>query len=118
MDAKPLNIGVIGAGRIGKIHAENLVTRISGVKVVAVADPNQSAAVDLAKKLHIENVYSDYHEILADPTVDAVIICSSTDTHANMMVEAAQAGKHIFCEKPVDHSLEKIDRALEAVSMR
>src|SRR5690606_1766080 len=54
-------------------------------------------------------------EIFADPAIDAVMICSSTNTHANLIIEAAQAGKHIFCEKPIDHSLEKIDRALDAV---
>jgi myo-inositol 2-dehydrogenase/D-chiro-inositol 1-dehydrogenase len=57
----------------------------------------------------------DYHAILSDPTIDAVAICSSTDTHAKIVIEAAQAGKHIFCEKPIDHDLSKIDAALDAV---
>jgi myo-inositol 2-dehydrogenase/D-chiro-inositol 1-dehydrogenase len=113
---KMIKVGVIGAGRIGKIHAENLVTRIPGVDVSAIADTNKGAADDLATRLRVANVYTDYRKILADLAIEAVIICSSTDTHANIMVEAAEAKKHIFCEKPVDHSLVKIDRALAAVN--
>ena len=111
-----LRFGVIGAGRIGKIHAENLATRIPGAQVVAIADVNLEAAQQTAARLHIPAVYQDYQAILQDPQVEAVAICSSTDTHARLIVEAAQAGKHIFCEKPIDHDLAKIDAALEAVS--
>jgi myo-inositol 2-dehydrogenase/D-chiro-inositol 1-dehydrogenase len=110
-----LRFGVIGAGRIGKIHAENLVTRIPGVEVAAIADVDLKSAQELAVRLHVAVAVSDYHAILSDPTIDAVAICSFTDTHARIIVEAAQAGKHIFCEKPIDHDLAKIDAALEAV---
>src|SRR5512147_2731528 len=110
-----LRFGVIGAGRIGKIHAENLATRISGVEVAAIADVDSKAAQELAIRLHVPVAVEDYHAILADPTIDAVAICSSTDTHARIVIEAAQAGKHIFCEKPIDHNLAKIDAALDAV---
>ena len=91
-----LRFGVIGAGRIGKIHAENLATRIPGAQVVAIADVNLEAAQQTAARLHIPAVYQDYQAILQDPQVEAVAICSSTDTHARLIVEAAQAGKHIF----------------------
>ena len=113
---KTIRVGVIGAGRIGKIHAENLATRVPGATVVAIADPNFAAAKELAEKLHVEAYYEDYRKIIEDKTIDAVAICSSTDTHAKFMTEAAEAGKHIFCEKPIDHTLEKIDRALAAVN--
>ncbi len=112
---KVIKVGVIGAGRIGKIHAENLATRIPGVVVEAIADVNLSAAQELAEKLHIPHAYADYRKIMEDNSIDAVAICSSTSTHAELMIEAAAAGKHVFCEKPVDHSLEKIDKAIEAV---
>jgi len=112
---KKLRFGVIGAGRIGKIHAESLATRIPGVEVVAIADVNLTAAQDLADRLHVPTAIQDYHTILADPTIDAVAICSSTDTHAHIVIEAAQAGKHIFCEKPIDLDLAKIDAALVTV---
>ena len=110
-----LRFGVIGAGRIGKIHAENLATRISGVKVAAIADVNLTAAQELADGLQVPAAEEDYHTLLSDPGIDAVAICSSTDTHAKIVVEAAKAGKHIFCEKPIDLGLDKIDAALEAV---
>lgn len=110
-----LRFGVIGAGRIGKIHTENLATRIPGVIVAAIADIDLNAAQDLAARLHVPSVQEDYRTLLSDPAIDAVAICSLTDTHAKIIVEAAQAGKHIFCEKPIALSLEKIDAALEAV---
>jgi myo-inositol 2-dehydrogenase/D-chiro-inositol 1-dehydrogenase len=110
-----LRFGVIGAGRIGKIHAENLATRIPGVEVAAIADVDLTAAQELAAHLHIPVALKDYHAILSDPAIDAVAICSSTDTHARIAIEAAEAGKHIFCEKPIDHDLNKIDAALDAV---
>lgn len=110
-----LHFGVIGAGRIGKIHAENLVTRIPGVDVVAIADVNLPAAQELAAHLQIPRAVEDYHAILSDPAIEAVVICSSTDTHAKIAIEAAQAGKHIFCEKPIALNLETIDATLEAV---
>ncbi|HSL28256.1 MAG TPA: inositol 2-dehydrogenase [Anaerolineales bacterium] len=110
-----LRFGVIGAGRIGKIHAQNLAARIPGVDVSAIADVDLGAAQDLATRLRVPNAAADYHTILADPDIDAVAICSSTDTHARIVIEAARAGKHIFCEKPIDFDLAKIDGALEAV---
>jgi len=112
---KSITFGVIGAGRIGKIHAENLATRIPGVKVKTIADVVLASAQQTAERLHIPVATADYHEILADPEIDAVAICSSTDTHALITVEAAQAGKHIFCEKPICHDLAQIDAALAAV---
>ncbi len=110
-----IRFGVIGAGRIGKIHAENLATRIPGVEVVAIADPLVNAARELAARLHVARATADYRELIADPTIDAVAICSSTDTHAPILIEAAAAGKQIFCEKPIHYQLERIDAALAAV---
>src|SRR5918996_3564127 len=103
-----LRFGVIGAGRIGKIHAVNLATRIPGVQVAAIADVDLKAAQDLAAHTLVPLAVEDYHAILSDPTIDAVAICSSTDTHAKIVIEAARGGKHIFCEKPIDLSLERI----------
>ena len=110
-----VKVGVIGAGRIGKLHTENLVKFVPQAKVVAVADVFADKIKEWAEDLGIEKVYSDYHDILADKEIDAVIICSPTNTHSKITVEAANAGKHIFCEKPIDYDLSKIDEALTAV---
>lgn len=113
--SKKLRIGIIGAGRIGKLHANNLVSRVKNAELAAISDVYEPAAKDLAEKLGVANYYSDYHKILEDPTIDAVFICSSTDTHSPISIEAAQAGKHIFCEKPIDHDLDKIKKVLDEV---
>src|SRR5512147_1759996 len=111
-----LNVGLIGAGMIGKLHAQNLAFRIPQASLLAIADINETAAREVAERCRVPKVLNDYHELLADPSVDAVVICSSTHTHAGIIIEAAQAGKHIFCEKPIDFSLERIDQALAQVS--
>src|SRR5262245_59304974 len=108
-------IGIIGAGRIGKLHADNLVTRVPEARVLAIADIMLDAAKETTTRLNIPNVSADYHDILNNKDIQAVAICSATDTHSQIISEAAQAGKHIFCEKPIDFSLERIDRALAAV---
>jgi myo-inositol 2-dehydrogenase/D-chiro-inositol 1-dehydrogenase len=115
MPQKRLNFGVIGAGMIGKVHAEHLAFRIPETKLTTIADVNYASASELAEKLRVDKAVHDYHEILADPEIDAVAICSSTNTHAQIICEAAQAGKHIFCEKPISYDLNKIDEALSLV---
>ena len=112
---KTLNIAVIGCGRIGRIHAENLATRIPGARLAAVADIAEASAREVAAQFHVAKATSDYHELLADSAIEAVAICSSTDTHSRIIQEAAAAGKHIFCEKPIDHDLARIHAALSAV---
>jgi myo-inositol 2-dehydrogenase / D-chiro-inositol 1-dehydrogenase len=110
-----IRVGVIGAGRIGKIHARNLTTSIAGARVTMIADPVYESACELAEQLHVPQATADYKEVMANPEVDAVAICSSTNTHAQMMIEAARAGKHIFCEKPIAYDLARIDEALAEV---
>jgi myo-inositol 2-dehydrogenase/D-chiro-inositol 1-dehydrogenase len=112
---KKLKIGIIGAGRIGKLHANNLVNAVPDAEVVAISDIFEENAKKVAKELGIPKVYKDYRKILEDPDIDAVFICSSTDTHSAISMEAAKAKKHIFCEKPIDHDLKKIKKVLEAV---
>ena len=115
MSKKQLNAGIIGAGRIGKVHAETLAFRLPEVRTLAIADVNRAAAQAVASRCGIPTVSESSDEILANPEIEAVLICSSTNTHADLIVKAAQAGKHIFCEKPIAHSLVQIDRALAAV---
>jgi len=115
MTNRILKVGVIGCGRIGRIHAENLATRIPGARLVATADVALTAAKEVAQTLHVDKATDDYRELLADASIDAVAICSSTDTHSQIIQEAAAAGKHIFCEKPIDYDLTRIRAALSAV---
>jgi myo-inositol 2-dehydrogenase/D-chiro-inositol 1-dehydrogenase len=112
---KKLNVGIIGAGRIGKVHAGTLAFRTPGARVAAIADTNIAMAEEVARQYGIAKVTCDADAIFSDGTIDAVLICSPTNTHADLVMRAAQAGKHIFCEKPIDHGLAKIDRALAAV---
>lgn len=112
---KKLNVGIIGAGRIGQVHAKSITYHIPQAKIVAVSDIYYEGAQKVAESLGIPNAYEDYHEILNNPEIDAVLICSSTDTHADIAVEAAEAGKHIFCEKPVDLTVAKIKKVIAAV---
>jgi myo-inositol 2-dehydrogenase/D-chiro-inositol 1-dehydrogenase len=114
MTNHPLNVGIIGAGRIGKVHAENLAFRVPEARALAITDLNREAAERVASRCGIPTVASSVDQILANPAIQAVLICSSTDTHAELIIRAAQAGKHIFCEKPIAHSLGRIDAALAA----
>jgi myo-inositol 2-dehydrogenase/D-chiro-inositol 1-dehydrogenase len=110
-----LNIGLIGAGRIGRIHAGNIANRIPEARLVAVADIDLAAAKDVAAEMNVETVVTDYTELLGNEDLHAVAICSATDTHTPIIMEAAAAGKHIFSEKPLDFDLGRIDTALQAV---
>ena len=104
-----VRIGIIGGGRIGKVHCESIGRYVKNAVVACVADPFMNEGTEQTlRALGAEKVTKDYREILADKSVDAVLICSSTDTHAQISVEAIKAGKHVFCEKPVDHDVKKI----------
>lgn len=110
-----LKMGLIGAGRIGQLHAANVTTRIPSAEIVMVADVFEENAKQCAKRYAIPFATQDYHALLDRPDIEAVMICSSTDTHARIIEEAAQAGKHIFCEKPIALDLASVDQAIKAV---
>jgi len=110
-----VKVGIIGAGRIGSLHAEHLVTRIPRAEVVAISDIRREAAEQCAVTLGIPEVYAGPESVIDHPDIDAVLICSSTNTHAALVEAAAAAGKHIFCEKPIDLELPRVDRVLTAV---
>ncbi|ARP42936.1 Inositol 2-dehydrogenase [Geobacillus thermodenitrificans] len=109
-----LTVGVIGVGRIGKLHVDNL-RLIPQVRVKSVSDVVINHLDSWAKEKQVEVLTSDYRDILNDPEIDAVFICSPTNTHATIIKEAAVAGKHIFCEKPVSFTVEETKEALEVV---
>jgi myo-inositol 2-dehydrogenase/D-chiro-inositol 1-dehydrogenase len=99
-----IKVAVLGAGRIGKIHTANLMAQ-PGVQLKYVADVHAPSAISLAAQ-HGASVAS-VDQVFADPEIGAVVIASSTDTHADLILRAAAAGKHIFCEKPVDLTIER-----------
>ena len=108
MSKRKLRFGVLGVGRIGKVHIENLANRIPGTEVVALSDviPEELAAV--SANFDISRAFPDYRQVLDLPEVDAVAVCTPTNTHAQIILDAAARGKHIFCEKPIELSLERI----------
>ncbi|MDX1520407.1 MAG: inositol 2-dehydrogenase [Anaerolineae bacterium] len=115
MTKQSINMGLIGAGRIGRLHAEILTTRIPAAKLVMVADAFPESAKACAADFGIPEVASSPKAIFDSDQIEAVAICSSTDTHAPFIIQAAQAGKHIFCEKPIALDLASIDQALTKV---
>lgn len=107
-----IKFAVAGLGRIGKIHLNNLL-QMQNVSVVAVTDPLEDS-LQYARDLGITTV-SSYGDLLKNPEVDAIVICTPTDTHADYVERAAIAGKHIFCEKPLDLNLQRVLEVLEIV---
>jgi myo-inositol 2-dehydrogenase/D-chiro-inositol 1-dehydrogenase len=112
---RKINIAVIGTGRMGSVHTRNLARLIPEANLVAICDIRLEVAQAVADELGITRVVKDYHELLADPEIEAVLIATSTNTHSFIIQDAAAAGKHIFCEKPLALELDKIDEALKAV---
>ncbi|MBQ8278924.1 MAG: inositol 2-dehydrogenase [Roseburia sp.] len=111
-----VTVGIIGAGRIGKVHTESICNYVRNAKIKMVADPYMNEETEKwLLGMGVANVSKDYHEILNDPEIDAVLICSSTNTHSNISLEAIAAGKHVFCEKPIDHDLAKIKEVVKAL---
>jgi myo-inositol 2-dehydrogenase / D-chiro-inositol 1-dehydrogenase len=106
----PLSFGLIGAGWIGSFHAETLASRLPGARLSAVADPQPGAA----ERLSAPRAYRDPLDLIADRSIDAVAICSPAASHADLVVAAAQCGKHVFCEKPMALTLDDADRAIDA----
>ena len=106
------NVAIFGAGRIGRIHAANLAA-LSGVTLTYISDPVAEAAGSLARQLGA--TVASAEQVFGDPTIDAVVIASSTDTHSDLLSRAAAAGKHIFCEKPIDLSLARVRACVDDV---
>ncbi|MCH7483854.1 MAG: Gfo/Idh/MocA family oxidoreductase [Chloroflexi bacterium] len=110
-----LRIGVIGAGSIGTVHAANLARRVPGARLAAVADVDREKAEACAVDNDVADAYISDTELLAHPDIAAVIVCTPPETHAGIIEAAAAAGKHVFCEKPLERTLERADAALAAV---
>jgi scyllo-inositol 2-dehydrogenase (NAD+) len=113
-----LNIGLIGLGRLGRVYARDLATRIAETRLAAVADVDGQLAGKVAAELDVPRSYGDPHDLIADPAVEAVVIVSPTHTHRDLAVAALERGKPTFCEKPLALTLDECRAVGEAVARR
>lgn len=113
-DAKPVRIGLIGAGWIGSFHAESVALRIPNARLDAIADPDLPAVEALASRLGVSRISADPTDVINDPEIDAVLIAAPVRFHAGLIRAAANAGKDVFCEKPGGRTIEELDEALDA----
>ncbi len=112
---KVIRLGILGVGRIGIMHIQNIRTMLEFEMVIA-ADPFMTEEREKeVKELGVSSCSKDPEDVFKNPDVDAVVICSATDTHADFIIRAAEAGKDIFCEKPIDHNVDRILEAIRAV---
>jgi myo-inositol 2-dehydrogenase/D-chiro-inositol 1-dehydrogenase len=107
-------VGIIGFGRIGRIHF-NSVKRLKDVKIIAVADSLAEKMTEVFDEYGIENYSNDFNAIINNPEIDTIFVCSPTDTHAEVAIAAAKAGKDIFCEKPIDFDIKRVEEVLAEV---
>ncbi|MEI3606499.1 inositol 2-dehydrogenase [Pseudogracilibacillus sp. SE30717A] len=111
---RKVTIGIIGAGRIGRLHANNIIN-FSDVRLKTISDLSNEHVTDWAKGIGIEQVVTNNEEIINDEEIDAIFVCSPSDTHANIILAAARKGKHIFCEKPISFSIKETKEVLDVV---
>ena len=109
-----IRVCLIGCGRAGMIHGVNYSKNIKGARLTALCDPFEASLKAAAEQLPVEYTYSDYREVMKNPEIDAVVVVTPTQLHKDIVVAAAQAGKHVFCEKPMAESREECDEMIEA----
>ena len=112
---KSIGIGVLGCGRIGVMHAELIAQRIEGAHLAGVYDVISESAQKVATKFGCQQ-FSDPESLMSSADVNAIAICTSTDTHVEVLIMASKYKKPVFCEKPISLSLTETDRALKAIS--
>lgn len=115
MSGNTVRLGLIGAGRIGNLHAGNIATQVESAELSAIADLDLKAAQNLADRHQVPTVTADYRQLINDDSIQAVVICSATNTHSDIIREAASKGKHVFCEKPIDTDLLRVQQTLKLV---
>lgn len=110
-----IGVGVIGTGRIGKLHIEHLSQNIPEADLVAICSLDIDTAKSIAEQFNIHTITTEYHSLISNTQIDAVIVASSTNTHVEICKASAAAGKHIFCEKPIALDLDQIDETLVSI---
>ena len=109
-----IGICLIGCGRAGMIHGRNFAGQVHGARLIALCDPYEPGLQAAEEELQVPYTYTDYREALKNPEVDAVIVVTPTQFHKEIVLAAAAAGKHVFCEKPMADSEEECDEMIEA----
>ena len=113
-----LNVGLIGVGRMGRVYAANLAHRVPNARLAAVADKQASLAESTAADYGVPKWYPGHQELLGDKEIDAVAVITSTSTHTEVVIDAINAGKAVFCEKPIAISLAEAARMLQVVKAK
>lgn len=112
-----LNICLIGVGRAGMIHARNFTSHVNGAKLLAICDPSDDNLAAAKQELNVKYVYKDYREALDNKEIDAVVIVTPTIFHKDIAIAAANAKKHILCEKPLAMNVQECDEIIEAANI-
>lgn len=110
-----IRIGSIGLGRLGYEHAVNIASRVPGAKLKALCDVNKERLGNVARELSVEQTYEDYEQMCKNPEIDAICIVSPSALHTEHIRIALNNGKHVFCEKPLDTTIEKCREAEQIV---
>jgi predicted dehydrogenase len=113
-DDRKIGVCVIGSGRAGMIHARNFARRVNRARLVALVDPHAPTLEAARKELEVETGYSDYRDVLADARVEAVVVVTPTALHREVVLQAAAAGKHVLCEKPMAMDVRECDEMIAA----
>ena len=113
--SKQLNVGVIGLGRLGTVYAKDLAQRVPNARLGAVADVQPGRAAEFAAQYGVPKLYGSHQDLIADPDIDAVVVVTPTSTHKEVVIDAANARKAIFCEKPISLSLAEAAAMQEAI---
>lgn len=113
---KPINIGVVGLGRLGRLYANYFTNRLPGARLYAVSDVQSSAVQATQADTGVTKGFTDYHEMLKDPALDAVVVMTPTKLHAEVVIAAAAAKKAIFCEKPLSLEIPEAEAMKAAVA--
>ena len=113
MTRKEIGICLVGTGRAGLIHGRNFAGAVPNARVVAVSDPVAKSSGKACAELGVDTAYADYKEAMKNEEIDAIVIATPTDLHKDIVVAAATAGKHIFCEKPMAITVEECDEMIE-----
>src|SRR5579859_190039 len=116
MISAPLKMGVIGLGRMGQLYAQTLMTQVPGVQLYAVAESDEQLRTSAAREFNVLHAFADVQQLLSLPELQAVVIATPTQTHAELVIAAARKGKAIFCEKPLALTLAETHEVLDVVA--